>query len=75
MTKEEIVAVLNMPDNSITDVKLIQDISQHAYKNTLHIDSDIIRMISKVKREFTFAGLYPETLKVLDIQPDSIKIK
>jgi hypothetical protein len=57
-------AVALLPDNSITDPEMIRQIALHA------IQTNDNELLCKIKKEFEYAGLYPNVIKTLDMDPD-----
>jgi len=56
--------IKKLPDNSVTNRKLIVKISQ------LSIEHHNIEILSKIKNGYEVAGLYPNKIKSLNIIPN-----
>lgn len=67
-TNEEIQGWYNAENNSITDVETIRRISLFCMRNPSHNT-----LLDKIKREYQFAGLYPEVMNSFDITPEHIE--
>lgn len=69
MDSKEIDYLLSLPDNSITDTDVIRRIGLLSYKRD--IDINVVMMLNKkVNTVYSFAGLYPNDIKPLNIKPD-----
>jgi len=56
--------IVQLPDNSITDPETIRQIALYSIKyNDCSLNN-------KVKKEFAFAGLYPNVMNIYNISPD-----
>lgn len=61
--------IRKLPNNSITDVETIRQIALYGIKNP----NDSTDLYDKIKREFEFAGLYPQVMTKFNIDPEKPK--